>query len=90
MSRTWRAKTDTKCDLIITRQLRPSSSDSDAEDDSKTKSSDFHLLFSPWQAQICSWYRPNGRKWEELKSLLMRVKNESEKAGSTFKKHSKN
>ena len=26
---------------------------------------------------------------EELKSLLMRVKNESEKAGSTFKKHSK-
>ena len=27
---------------------------------------------------------------EELKSLLMRVKNESEKAGSTFKRHSKN
>ena len=34
------------------------------------------------QPQICRWYHHNGRKWEELKSLLMRVKEGSEKVGS--------
>ena len=33
------------------------------------------------QPQICKWYHSNGRKQEELKSLLMRVQEESEKAG---------
>ena len=33
------------------------------------------------QLQICRWYYFNGRKQEELKRLLMRVKEESEKAG---------
>ena len=32
------------------------------------------------QPQICRWYHANGRKWKELKSLLIRVKEESEKA----------
>ena len=32
------------------------------------------------QPQICRWYHANGRKWKELKSLLMKVK-ESEKVG---------
>ena len=31
------------------------------------------------QPQICRWHHPYGRKWEELKSLLMKVKEESEK-----------
>ena len=31
--------------------------------------------------QICRWYNPNGRSEEELKSFLMKVKEESEKAG---------
>ena len=33
------------------------------------------------QLQICRWYYFNGRKQEELKRLLMRVKEESKKAG---------
>ena len=33
------------------------------------------------QPQICRWYHSNGRKWRESKSFLMRVKEESEKAG---------
>ena len=32
------------------------------------------------QSQICRWYHFNGRNEEELKSLLMKVKEESEKA----------
>ena len=32
------------------------------------------------QLQICRWYHFNGRKWKELKSLLIRVKEKSEKA----------
>ena len=33
------------------------------------------------QLQICRWYHSSGRNEEELKSLLVRVKEESEKAG---------
>ena len=33
------------------------------------------------QPQICRWYHSNGRKWRGLTSLLMRGKEESEKAG---------
>ena len=33
------------------------------------------------QPQICRWYHSNGRKWIELKSLLMRVKEEGERSG---------
>ena len=33
------------------------------------------------QPQICGWYHSNGKSKEELKSLLMRVKEESERAG---------
>ena len=33
------------------------------------------------QPQICRWYHYNGKSEEELESLLMRVKEESEKAG---------
>ena len=40
------------------------------------------------QPQICRWYRLMAEHEEELKSLLMRVKTESEKAGLTFKKWS--
>ena len=40
------------------------------------------------QPQICRWYRLMAEHEEELKSLLMRVKRESEKAGLTFKKWS--
>ena len=32
------------------------------------------------QPQICKWYHSNGRKWRAAKSLLMRSKEESEKA----------
>ena len=31
--------------------------------------------------QICRWHHPYSRKWRELKSLLMKVKEESEKFG---------
>ena len=31
--------------------------------------------------QMCRWHHPHGRKWEELKSLLRKVKEESEKVG---------
>ena len=31
--------------------------------------------------QICRWYHSNGRKWRGTKSLLMRVKEESERVG---------
>jgi len=39
-------------------------------------------------ASICRWYHSNGENEEELKSLLMNVKEENEKLGqnSTFKK----
>ena len=33
------------------------------------------------QLQICRWYHSNGRKWRVINSLVMRVKEESEKAG---------
>ena len=33
---------------------------------------------------ICRWYDSNGRKLEELKSLMMRVKEKSGKAGLKF------
>ena len=33
------------------------------------------------QPQICIWYHFNGTKWRGLKSLLMKVKEESEKSG---------
>ena len=33
------------------------------------------------QPQICRWYHSHGRKWRGTKSLLMKVKEESEKAG---------
>ena len=32
------------------------------------------------QPQICKWYHSNGRKWRGTKSLLMRSKEQSEKA----------
>ena len=32
------------------------------------------------QPQIWGWYHSNGRNWEELKSLLVKVKEESERA----------
>ena len=31
--------------------------------------------------KICRWYHSNGRNWKEKKSLLMKVKEESEKTG---------
>ena len=34
------------------------------------------------QLQICRWYHSNGRKWRGTNSLLMKVKEESEKVGS--------
>ena len=33
------------------------------------------------QPQISRWYHSDGRKWEELRTLLMRMKEETEKAG---------
>ena len=33
------------------------------------------------EPQICRWHHPYGRKWKDLKSLLMKVKEESEKVG---------
>ena len=33
------------------------------------------------QPQICRWFYSSGRKWRELKSLLMKVKEKSEKDG---------
>ena len=36
------------------------------------------------QPQICRWYHFNGRKWRGTKCLLMKVKEESEKAGLQF------
>ena len=33
------------------------------------------------QPQFCRWYHSNGRKWKETKEPLMKVKDESEKAG---------
>ena len=30
---------------------------------------------------MCRWYHPYGRKWEEIKSLLIKAKVESEKVG---------
>ena len=33
------------------------------------------------QPQICRWYHTHGRQWRRWKSLLIRVKEESEKAG---------
>ena len=34
--------------------------------------------------QLCIWHHPYGRKWEEPNSLLMKVKEKSEKAGLKF------
>ena len=36
------------------------------------------------QPYICRWYHSIGRNKEDLKSLLMKVKEESEKAGLKF------
>ena len=40
------------------------------------------------QPQICTWYHPNGKNEEELKRLLVTMKEENEKVGfnSTFRK----
>ena len=42
------------------------------------------LLGENQQPQICRWYHSGGRSEEELKSLLMKVKEESERAGLKF------
>ena len=47
-----------------------------------------HKLESRLLGEICRWHHPYGRNEEELKSLLMKVKEGSEKVGLklTFRK----